>query len=181
MNATPIPCEQLVVGGAIRKTIIAMVVISSMSLFACAEIPEFTGNPGTPTHSTSSRSESPASSRVLIAFAPLSGAPQATADQLAMAIGQEAVRGNLRLTASGDPSATYTVKGYLSSLPKDGKTTLVYVWDILAPDRRRLHRISGEVPGQATGAQPWQSVSPTVLNQIAGKTVSDLVAWINRS
>ncbi len=112
------------------------------------------------------------------AFAPLSGPPQPVADRLAAAVARHSGARNLQLTGAGDPAATYLVKGYLSLVPDDDMTRLAYVWDVLGPDRRRLHRISGWTAIAPAGGTGWGDVGPAALDTVAAAALDALAAWI---
>ena len=108
------------------------------------------------------------------------GVPTNQADVLAEAIGTYARARNLTLVRRGDPTATYRVLGYLSAVGGTGDTSVVYVWDIVDAQNRRLHRITGTEITSGGDADPWSGVSDTVLANIAARTVEGIYAWVNQ-
>ncbi len=119
--------------------------------------------------------------RARLAFVPLSGAPRPIADQLAKAIAHQSTSRQLQLTSANDPAVTYLIKGYISTAPDGDKTQLVYVWDILGTDRRRLHRISGWTHIVSVDGDPWASVGPAAIDTVASASLDALVAWFGTS
>ncbi|ODN71497.1 hypothetical protein [Methylobrevis pamukkalensis] len=112
-------------------------------------------------------------------FDQMLGLPTTQADDLAGRIGSRARSRGLALVRQGDPNASYRVLGYLSAAGDDKGTAVSYVWDVMDPNNRRLHRISGfELAGDA-GGDPWSGVSSTTLDAIAARTVEALAAWTN--
>jgi len=112
------------------------------------------------------------------AFAPVTGAPTQVLMALSSELGKEALAQRITLVPSGDPSATYTVKGYLSAVGDVSGTILVYVWDIFDTTGRRVHRISGQetAPG-GSNVDPWSGVSRASTANVARRTISSIVAW----
>ena len=113
------------------------------------------------------------------AFADVTGAPATHAIAFSQAINKEASLRKLNLVKTGDPTATYLVKGYLSAIGGTGGTLLVYVWDVTDTTGRRLHRVSGQEPGGGSSTDPWSGVNAEAVNNAASRTVDDLVAWVS--
>lgn len=108
------------------------------------------------------------------------GVPTNQADTLAEAIGLYARERNLTLVRRGDPTATYRVLGYLSAVGGTGETNVVYVWDIVDANNRRLHRITGTEITAGGDADPWSGVTDAALANIAARTVEAIYAWVNQ-
>ncbi|MHA1189868.1 MAG: hypothetical protein ACTSSQ_05340, partial [Alphaproteobacteria bacterium] len=95
---------------------------------------------------------------------------------MATAIARQSTSRQLQLTSANDPAATYLIKGYMSTVPDGNKTQLVYVWDILGNDRRRLHRISGWTHIASINGDPWAGVGPAAIDTVASASLDALVA-----
>lgn len=112
------------------------------------------------------------------AFAPVTGAPATVLTRLSAELGKEAYVQHVSLVPSGDPAATYVVKGYLSAVGDTSGTILVYVWDIFDTAGRRVHRISGqETSGGGSQMDPWSGVDSSSTANVARRTISSIVAW----
>ncbi|PIO97127.1 conserved exported hypothetical protein [uncultured Pleomorphomonas sp.] len=113
-------------------------------------------------------------------FDQIKGVPTNKQDELAKSIAKYAQQRNLRLVRRTDTTATYHVWGYLSAVGGDVGTNVTYVWDILDQSGNRVLRFSGiEITGGAND-DPWESVTGSVLDTVAARTVEDVYAWINR-
>ncbi|MCX5517156.1 hypothetical protein OSH10_01805 [Kaistia defluvii] len=110
-------------------------------------------------------------------FAPVTGAPGNILSKLSSQLGQEALAQNVALVPSGDPQASYVVKGYLSAVGDSTGTILVYVWDVLDASGRRVHRISGQETSANGSQDPWQGVDDATISNVARRTVAAIVAW----
>lgn len=110
-------------------------------------------------------------------FTPVTGAPGNVLSRLSAQLGQEALAQNVALVPSGDPQASYVVKGYLSAVGDASGTILVYVWDIFDASGRRVHRISGQETSSNGSQDPWLGVDEATTSNVARRTVSDIVAW----
>jgi hypothetical protein len=113
------------------------------------------------------------------AFAPVTGAPATHTIAFERAITREASLRKLNIVPTGDPTATYLVKGYLSAIGDSGGTLLVYVWDVTDTSGRRLHRVSGQEPAGGSSTDPWYGVDADSVTNAATRTVDDLVAWVS--
>ena len=113
-----------------------------------------------------------------LAFAPLNGPPQPVADQLAQAFATAAVSRGLTLAPYRRRRSAYVVKGFITVVPGKNGTTAVYVWDVLSPDLKRLHRISGQSTDKQRLDDPWSALSPDTLQSIADDTADRLAIWV---
>lgn len=115
---------------------------------------------------------------VAIAFAPVTGIATAQAAELNTAINAGAAARGIAVAAAGDPAARYLVKGYLSALAETGKTSVIYVFDVLDPAGNRLHRIQGsEASAAPAGTDAWASVTPETMRRIGDSLLSQLAQW----
>lgn len=160
----------------------ALTLAAALILAACGN----TGGSGSSSSSTpAGGSTAPAPPAVpfaeaKFAFAPVTGAPATVLTRLSAELGKEAYVQRVSLVPSGDTSATYVVKGYLSAVGDTSGTILVYVWDIFDTSGRRVHRISGqETSSGGSQTDPWSGVDASSTTNVARRTISSIVAWGN--
>ena len=113
-----------------------------------------------------------------IAFAPLSGPPPPVADRLAVSFADASLARGLPLSPYASGSSAFVVKGFMSVVPGAEGTTAVYVWDVLSPDLKRLHRISGQTTDPASASDGWSALSQQTLDTIAEATLDQLALWL---
>ena len=113
-----------------------------------------------------------------VTFLPVSNAPQSAVTSLARSIREEAQSASLPVVASIEQGASYQVKGYFSALEDGSGTLLVYVWDVLDRNNKRVYRINGQEQASARAADPWSAVTPDMLSRVARSTVSQLKNWL---
>ena len=118
---------------------------------------------------------------VEMAFAPVTGAPSEPVGHLYTAIRQEAGKRNITIVRPGDPSADYTVQGYLSAVGGTSGTVLVFVWDISDRNGTRVHRVSGQESSTNGAPDPWAAIDDNILNLVAVRTVDSIAAWLSRT
>ena len=112
-----------------------------------------------------------------IRFLPIIGAPVEAVTPLSKRLGAEARSGGLTIRSASDTSARYILKGYFSAMNDNGKTTVVYVWDVLDGGGARLHRIQGQESVPGTTADPWSVVPAGTMEAIARKTIRQYLDW----
>ena len=112
-----------------------------------------------------------------IRFLPIIGAPVEVVTPLSKQLGAEARANGLTIKAASDTSSQHILKGYFSALNDGGKTTVVYVWDVLDGTGNRLHRIQGQDTVDATAADLWSVVPPQTMQKIATKTINEYMSW----
>lgn len=112
-----------------------------------------------------------------IRFLPIIGAPVEVVTPLSKQLGSEARSHGLTIKAASDTSSQHILKGYFSALNDGGKTTVVYVWDVLDGAGNRLHRIQGQDTVNATAANLWSAVPPQTMQAIATKTINEYLSW----
>ncbi|MBB4185351.1 hypothetical protein [Sinorhizobium terangae] len=112
-----------------------------------------------------------------IRFLPIIGAPVEAVTPLSKQLGADARAQGLAIKGSADKTSEHILKGYFSALNDGGKTTVVYVWDILDGSGNRLHRIQGQDTVGSTAAEPWSAVPPETMQAIATKTIKAYLDW----
>lgn len=116
-----------------------------------------------------------------IAFLPVSNAPQTAISTLTTSLRNSAISNNVAVVNSVQDGALYQVKGYFSALEDGSGTLLVYVWDVLDRGNKRVYRISGQEQTSSKSADPWNSVTPSMIDRVAGSTLSQLKSWLAKS
>ena len=96
---------------------------------------------------------------------------------LSKRLGAEARANGLTIKSSSDASSRHILKGYFSAVADNGKTTVIYVWDVLDNSGARLHRIQGQDSVSATAADPWTVVPARTMEGIAQRTIGEYLAW----
>lgn len=112
-----------------------------------------------------------------IRFLPIIGAPVEAVTPLSKRLGAEARSSGLTIRSASDNSTEYILKGYFSAMNDSGKTTVVYVWDVLDGGGSRLHRIQGQESVPGTAADPWTVVPARTMEDIARRTIRDYLEW----
>jgi hypothetical protein len=113
-----------------------------------------------------------------VAFLPVSNAPQSAVTNLAKSIRSAATASGVPVVASVQQGAQYQVKGYFSALEDGSGTLLVYVWDVLDTNNKRVYRINGQETASSKAADPWGAVTPEMLDRVAQATMSQLKSWL---
>lgn len=141
------------------------------------------GKPGTtpeqPETGTTPAATGPvANSSLRMEFAPVVGATLASATPLSRRLSQLAAERGIEIVAGGATPGDYIVKGYLSAIADGNDTLVIFVWDVVDAKGTRLHRIQGQERVAAkAGADPWQSVPNTTMEQIAARTIAEIATW----
>ncbi|WP_187972241.1 hypothetical protein [Aquibium microcysteis] len=119
-----------------------------------------------------------ASSRLRMEFAPVVGATVDAVTPLSRRLSLQAPQRGIEIVPGGAAPGEYLVKGYLSAIGDGGETIVIFVWDVLDTAGNRLHRIQGQERVAArAGADPWRSVPSATMEQIADRTIGEIVAW----
>ncbi|PTM92653.1 hypothetical protein [Mycoplana dimorpha] len=119
----------------------------------------------------------PATDGESIRFLPIIGAPVEAVTPLSRQLGAQARAKGLTIKSSSDNTSRYILKGYFSAMADGGKTTVVYVWDVLDGSGARLHRIQGQDSVAATAKDPWAAVPPGMMEAIAQRTIEQYLSW----
>jgi hypothetical protein len=130
---------------------------------------------GPSTSSFFSSASSLFSSSTKIALAPIVGAPQPVAEQFTQALVVAGKDRHLTILPGGG-SANYTLRGYLLASSDKSGSKISYIWDVTDAKGTRVTRVQGDELIPSRTADPWDAVTGTVLNTIAGKTTSQLAA-----
>ena len=125
-------------------------------------------------------SSKPAAQITRIGFLPITGAPQKAVSSLSQALGNVSTQYNVGIAGSGDKSAEYQLKGYMSALNEGPRTTVTFYWDVLDRSGRRLYRINGFEQENGAKTNPWDGVSNATMQRIANRTMGSFANWVKR-
>ncbi len=112
-----------------------------------------------------------------IRIAPVIGASASVLPSLSEHLAAHAGQNGLTIIQA-ESSATHTLRGYFSTITDNGRTTVIYVWDVLDPAGNRLHRIQGTQVATGGDGEGWAAVTPSVMETIANRTIDELVSWL---
>lgn len=138
------------------------------------------GSPPSPQAGTApppQQAEDAAKSSGTIRFLPIIGAPVQAVTPLSRQLGLRARAAGLTIKASGDASSEHILKGYLSAFVDGGRTTVVFVWDVLDASGGRLHRIQGQESVPGGNIDPWSAVPAETMEAIARETIDGYMEW----
>ena len=156
-------------------------VASGESTYAVAEPQESArepaGEPARTSPTTEAAALTPASGGESIRFLPIIGAPVEAVTPLSRQLGAQARANGLTIKSSSDNTSRYILKGYFSAVADGGKTTVIYVWDVLDGSGARLHRIQGQDSVAATAKDPWAAVPAGTMEAIAQRTIEEYLSW----
>lgn len=111
-------------------------------------------------------------------IAPVTGAPRNVVPPLSRAMASRGREIGLDFTRGGGIT-THTLRGFFSINDDGGEVRVVYIWDVVTPEGRRVHRIRGQetIPGTLNGADPWRGVSSDVMARIGRSTIDRFATW----
>jgi hypothetical protein len=116
-----------------------------------------------------------------LAIAPVIGPPETVSKDLMAQLTSDIEAKSIRVAKEPGEKADYTLRGYVvSSMDKKGsKAKISYIWDVTDGTGKGVHRVSGEETAAAANSKdPWSSVTPQVIQSIAGKTVTSISTWL---
>lgn len=112
------------------------------------------------------------------AFAPVDGVPVQILQALSSALNREAAAQRLNVVPLSDPSHVYEVRGFISAVADGQSSRLVYVWDVVDRQGRRLHRITGQQAGGRPSGDPWTGIGNQTVDLAARQTIAALAKWV---
>ncbi|WP_295809699.1 hypothetical protein [uncultured Nitratireductor sp.] len=114
-----------------------------------------------------------------IQFAPVIGATAEAVPALSRRLEARARQSGLAIVPQGG-NASMIMKGYFSAIADGGKTTVIYVWDVLDPSGNRLHRIQGQQATPGGNGDGWSSVTSATMEAVADSTINQLSTWLTQ-
>lgn len=114
-----------------------------------------------------------------VAIASVIGPPDNVVRNVSAQLGDAVRQRGIGVARSTSEPTDYTLRGYVVAARETTGTKLSYIWDVYGATGQRVHRFTGEELIRGAGAgDPWASVSPQVIQNIAGKTATELAAWM---
>jgi hypothetical protein len=162
-----------------KWTGLAATLLAAMTLTACESGPNL-GGPAAPEASITA----PAANSAQLAkvqIAPVIGAPDNVSRELQSQLSAGLARNQISVAPTADSPGEYVIRGYIVAARETAGTKVSYIWDVTDRSGTRAHRVTGEETAPGRSADPWASVTPAVLQTIADKTTSQLVAWLPKS
>ncbi len=122
----------------------------------------------------------PVAQRAKVAVAPIVGPPDATSRSLQTQIVSALERQKVTVAKQPTDPSDFTLRGYVVAAKEKASTKVSYIWDVTDPSGKRVNRITGEEVAAGAGASKdtWSAVTPAMIDQIANKTASQVVAWL---
>lgn len=118
-------------------------------------------------------------SRAKVAIAPIIGAPDKVAQDLAAHLSTSVKKQQVAISSSRGETVDYTLRGYVVAARDRAGTKVSYIWDVTNQAGKRVKRITGEeVIRGGTGKDPWSAVSPAVMQKIANRTATTFGRWL---
>ena len=113
-------------------------------------------------------------SRSKLDIAPVTGVPEEALAALGQSIAQRSQEIGL---PTGSPP-THRLKGYFSTNDDGRETRVIYIWDVIDNEGRRLHRIQGqEVVAGSAGDDSWNGIPASTLRSIGRTAVDRFAEW----
>lgn len=112
-------------------------------------------------------------------IAPVIGAPDNVSQELQTQLTSSLQSNGVSVAPAGG-KGEYTLRGYVVAAREKTGSKISYIWDVTDPSGKRANRITGEEFAAGTGKDPWAAVTPAVVQKIASKTSSQIVAWVPR-
>lgn len=108
-----------------------------------------------------------------VALASVAGASQEVNDRFAQAFAQAAAAQD---TTTVEPAkAEYLVRAYIDAgAGEPGVTRLSYVIDLFDRSKKRVARLTDEIPVKGAAADPWAVADDSVLSALAARSAGDL-------
>ncbi len=83
------------------------------------------------------------------------------------------------ITLAEANKANYLVRGYVTAYPTETGTEVSLVYDIFDAKKNRAQRLEDSfVVKSAAAADPWSSVDPAAISNLAAKSADDLAAFL---
>lgn len=122
----------------------------------------------------------PAQTNARLALAPVIGAPDNVAKQMQTALGGALQKQKVTVAQNATDKADYTLRGYVVSAREKAGVKVSYIWDVTDPAGQRLNRITGEeIVAGATQRDPWQAITPPLIEKISTKAAGQVVTWLS--
>ena len=157
----------------------ALLLISALALAGCETGSNLFAGGGDSTTPLAAATQPPAEQRAKIAVAPIVGPPDATSRALQTQVVAALERQKVSVAKQPTDPSDYTLRGYVVAAKEKASTKISYIWDVTDPSGKRVNRVTGEEVSAGAGSKDtWAAVTPTMIDQIANKTATQVSAWL---
>lgn len=111
-----------------------------------------------------------------IQLASVLGAPSQAIRYLTVRMIERGPSKKLTIVENMAPDGSYTMRGFLSTSPEQGRTFVYYSWDISNREGVALNRLTGRQPATGKG-EGWAAVTQADMEAIADQTLDSFSAW----
>lgn len=157
------------------------VAILGLGLAGCETSSSLLGSSNSATPPTQvANTAPPAQTNTRLALAPVIGAPDNVAKQMQASLGDALQKQKVTVAQNATDKADYTLRGYVVSAREKAGVKVSYIWDVTDPAGQRLNRITGEeIVAGATQRDPWQAITPPLIEKISTKAAGQVVTWLS--
>ena len=114
-----------------------------------------------------------------VEVAPIIGAPEAVARDLQAQLSGAMERSKISVARGPESKGEYVLRGYIVAAREKAGSKISYIWDVTDQSGKRANRITGEeFAAGVPGKDPWSSVTPQIVQNIADKTAAQIAAWL---
>ncbi len=157
----------------------AILLISALGLAGCETGSNLFAGGGDSTVPLAATTPPPVEQRAKMAVAPIVGPPDATSRTLQTQVVAALERQKVTVAKQPTDPTDYTLRGYVVAAKEKASTKISYIWDVTDPSGKRVNRITGEeVVAGAGSKDTWAAVTPTMIDQIANKTATQVSGWL---
>lgn len=162
-----------------RLCAVAVLSVAGLGLAGCETATNILGGSGAPEPAVAQTAPAP-KPQYRVALAPIIGAPDGVAKQLAQQMTQAGERQRISLLNDRDAKGDYTLRGYIVAARDKAGTKVSYIWDLADTAGKRVNRITGEevVAAAPNAKDPWAAVTPAALQNITDRTIGTLATWL---
>lgn len=157
----------------------ALLLISALSLAGCETGSNLFAGGGDSTTPLAAATQPPVEQRAKMAVAPIVGPPDATSRALQSQVVAALEKQKISVAKQPTDPSDYTLRGYVVAAKEKASTKISYIWDVTDPSGKRVNRVTGEEVSAGAGSKDtWAAVTPTMIDQIANKTATQVSAWL---
>jgi hypothetical protein len=111
-------------------------------------------------------------------IAPVIGAPENISRDLQAQLTTAIERNKISVARGPSGKGEYTLRGYVVAAREKTGSKISYIWDLTDQTGKRANRITGEeISVGSASADPWSTVSPQIVQNIADKTAAQIATW----
>ena len=158
---------------------VVLAIAAAFALAGCESSSNILGGgqtPGPEASLTAPPATGAATQTAKLEIAPVIGAPENISRDLQTQLASSMERNRISVARAPGGKGEYTLRGYIVAAREKSGSKISYIWDVTDQSGKRANRLTGEVFAPGSGADPWASVSPQVIQNIADKTAVQLAA-----